>query len=89
MLMLSNCSPQGKTAVQADIDAVAEAVDFLKFNHHYVKVLLISIILTIKSFIIVIPNFVPYCVLEYLLQQTALQIFSSDISYWSAIFQPV
>lgn len=29
---------QGKTAIQADIDAIAESIDFLKFNHHYAKV---------------------------------------------------
>jgi len=29
---------QGKTAIQADIDSVAELVDFLKFNVQYGKV---------------------------------------------------
>ena len=29
---------QGKTALQADIDAIAESIDFLKFNHYYAKV---------------------------------------------------
>ena len=56
MVILSKFFPQGKTAVQADIDAVAEAVDFLKFNHHYAKVLLISIMFRIKSFVITISR---------------------------------
>ncbi|XP_065060701.1 delta-1-pyrroline-5-carboxylate dehydrogenase, mitochondrial-like [Rhopilema esculentum] len=28
---------QAKTPIQADIDAVAESIDFLKFNHHYAR----------------------------------------------------
>ena len=32
---------QGKTALQADIDSIAELVDFLKFNVQYGKVILI------------------------------------------------
>eukprot|EP00794_Sanderia_malayensis_P015177 gene15177-16739_t len=28
---------QAKTAIQADIDAVAESIDFLKFNHYYAQ----------------------------------------------------
>ena len=35
---------QGKTSIQADIDSVAELVDFLKFNVQYGKVRVIFII---------------------------------------------
>ena len=38
---------QAKTAIQADIDAIAESIDFLKFNHHYANV---SNIISVMSY---------------------------------------